>query len=263
MKRGLNSLDIKLIAVMFMTIDHIGSTFYHTMGFSWLRMLGRIAAPLFLFVVINSAHHVNSKLRFAVKLYIAHVIVCIITLLCSTVFVDIFGNILQFSILSTFSYTVLLVWIIENIIYGIKDKVPGKTIAFGCAMAGIIIVPIVCRVVFPSEILAIIIPDILTIEYTPIFVIMGIIWYFTDNKVIQSMVLVIFSFISLIGSYFVNTQARFMFRAYFSHIQFWMILAIFFMLLYNGERGKNVKKFFYIYYPAHYLILEALSNIIN
>ena len=130
-------------------------------------------------------------------------------------------------------------------------------------MAGIIIVPIVCRVVFPSEILAIIIPDILTIEYTPIFVIMGIIWYFADNKVIQSIVLVFFSFISLIGSYFVNTQARFMFRAYFSHIQFWMILAIFFMLLYNGERGKNVKKFFYIYYPVHYLILEALSNIIN
>ena len=175
----------------------------------------------------------------------------------------VFNNILQFSILSTFSYTVLLVWIIENIIYGIKNKEPGKTIAFGCAMAGIIIVPIVCRVVFPSEILAIIIPDILTIEYTPIFVIMGIIWYFTDNKVIQSMVLVIFSFISLIGSYFVNTQARFMFRAYFSHIQFWMILAIFFMLLYNGERGKNVKKFFYIYYPVHYLLLQALSNIIN
>lgn len=31
------------------------------------------------------------------------------------------------------------------------------------------------------------------------------------------------------------------------------------MLLYNGKRGRGIKNFFYIFYPAHVYILYALS----
>ena len=31
------------------------------------------------------------------------------------------------------------------------------------------------------------------------------------------------------------------------------------MLLYNGQRGRGIKNFFYVFYPAHVYILYILS----
>lgn len=39
----------------------------------------------------------------------------------------------------------------------------------------------------------------------------------------------------------------------------WVVLAVPFLLLYNGERGRGNKWFFYIFYPAHFLVFAALT----
>ena len=39
----------------------------------------------------------------------------------------------------------------------------------------------------------------------------------------------------------------------------WVLLAVPFLLLYNGERGKGSQWFFYIFYPAHFLVFAALA----
>lgn len=39
----------------------------------------------------------------------------------------------------------------------------------------------------------------------------------------------------------------------------WTLLAVPFLLLYNGERGKGSKWFFYVFYPAHFLAFAALA----
>lgn len=43
----------------------------------------------------------------------------------------------------------------------------------------------------------------------------------------------------------------------------WVLLAVPFLLLYNGERGRGNKWFFYIFYPAHFLVFAALSAVIG
>ena len=35
-----------------------------------------------------------------------------------------------------------------------------------------------------------------------------------------------------------------------------------FMVFYNGERGKNIKSFFYVFYPAHIYVLFGLSCLV-
>lgn len=40
----------------------------------------------------------------------------------------------------------------------------------------------------------------------------------------------------------------------------WTLLAVPFLLLYNGERGKGSKWFFYVFYPVHFLVLFALAT---
>ena len=39
----------------------------------------------------------------------------------------------------------------------------------------------------------------------------------------------------------------------------WVLLAVPFLLLYNGERGTGSKWFFYVFYPAHFLVFSALA----
>lgn len=39
-----------------------------------------------------------------------------------------------------------------------------------------------------------------------------------------------------------------------------MVLAAPFILLYNGERGKSLKGFFYVYYPVHVFIISAVNQ---
>ena len=41
-----------------------------------------------------------------------------------------------------------------------------------------------------------------------------------------------------------------------------LILSLPFMLLYNGTRGKKLKYFFYVFYPAHTFLLFWLANYI-
>jgi len=64
-KPGLDATAIKLIALVIMTMDHIGA--YGTdipfvrENYMLLRQIGRIAAPLFLFVFTDSMRHTHDR----------------------------------------------------------------------------------------------------------------------------------------------------------------------------------------------------------
>ncbi|NLY66171.1 MAG: conjugal transfer protein TraX [Tissierellia bacterium] len=50
---------------------------------------------------------------------------------------------------------------------------------------------------------------------------------------------------------------------FFPSIQWMQVFSLPFILMYNGKRGPNIKKFFYIFYPAHIWILFLLSQFIT
>ena len=43
----------------------------------------------------------------------------------------------------------------------------------------------------------------------------------------------------------------------------WVLLALPPILLYNGERGRGSKWFFYVFYPAHFVLLAALAALVR
>lgn len=68
-ERGINSFQLKFIGVLFMTIDHIAKyTLMIPMGSHIFNILGRIAAPMFLYLITVSAQHTRSKPKFAFRL---------------------------------------------------------------------------------------------------------------------------------------------------------------------------------------------------
>jgi hypothetical protein len=248
-----------------MTLDHIAEyTILLPVGNHPLRIIGRIAAPLFLYLITVSAHHTRSKLQLFFRLYIAHIVIGCLTLLLKTVGQDYFGIHGQFSVLSTFAYTVLYIYFIENIITcrNTKDKRKSSFYIF-LGITGMT-VPIFGLLLFQNdELCSIFIPNILTIPYSPIFVIMGVCWYFVKTPKWQAVILAVFSCFSLIGSFIISRASVLIFMDYFNSLQFWMLLFLPFIFLYNGQKGKSLKYFFYIYYPLHVFLLMFIGQALH
>ena len=78
-KWGFSSCSLKILALFLMTLDHI----YVYLGDALLSaphiftLLGRISAPLFLFVMAEGFSHTHNRLSYLKRLYIASVIMSI------------------------------------------------------------------------------------------------------------------------------------------------------------------------------------------
>lgn len=65
---GLNAQQIKWLGCLFMLVDHIG--FFLFPQVSILRMVGRLAFPLFAFMVANGYFHTRSLRRYLLRLFL-------------------------------------------------------------------------------------------------------------------------------------------------------------------------------------------------
>ena len=79
---------------------------------------------------------------------------------------------------------------------------------------------------------------------------MGILMYFAKNKYGKAAVLVLVSGICYFGWNFEFLHNSII-GAVIGGNQPYMVLAVPFILLYNGEKGRGQKYFFYLYYPLH------------
>jgi len=59
-------LQLKIIAVLAMVIDHVGLLFFPSLF--WLRWIGRLAFPLFAWTIANGYHYTHSTSRYALRL---------------------------------------------------------------------------------------------------------------------------------------------------------------------------------------------------
>jgi len=272
-KLSLNSFQIKLFALIIMTIDHIA--FYQTfttnihINYS-LRIIGRIAAPLFLFLIAKGLHHTRSKLKYIFRLYIASVITEITnTLFLKTLAINYSASVLG-NIFTTFFYVAFYVYFIELIRENPKKRKNIFIGTFALLFPLIIVVLNIMLCQTPTgtaywEVIRVILPSPLTVNYSILFVIMGITWYFINNKYINVGILAIVSLLSFLIPEIQITQITPYFNAHtlFVNPQWCMFLAIPFILLYNGQKGTNTKYFFYFYYPLHQYFLFFLYLLVR
>lgn len=266
-KFQLNAFQIKIIALITMTLDHFSKYQTFTVNRTFndvLGIAGRIAAPLFLFMVVEGLRHTRSKPKYIFRLYIAGVIIGI-----SNRIVEKIGGtgVLFDNTLPMLFYTALFAFCIEQII---KNR--GKIKSVCIAVSGLIVPFIfyILNVILQENgfaaiwrIIEIFFPSPLSISYSILFVIMGVAWYFINNKVINCVILGLLSvacklvpatvFFAVptvwLSPVFISTFGLFV------NDQWWMFLAIPFILIYNGEKGHSLKYLFYIYYPLHVYVL--------
>ena len=77
-KKGINSNQLKVIALVAMTIDHLTSVIWPDYPTDWwiiaLHIIGRIAAPIFWFMVAEGYHYTHDLKKYGIRLLIFAVI---------------------------------------------------------------------------------------------------------------------------------------------------------------------------------------------
>jgi hypothetical protein len=276
-KIGLNAFQLKMFALFFMTLDHLAATIVYPFSFSTseiLRVLGRIAAPLFIFLLIEGLHHTKSKCKYISRLYIASVATQVSNTILESFVENLTASYFLGNIFPLLMYIALFVTCIESLVSAFKNK---KYVnLFGIIV--LMIIPFVIthiyvtlaagRVYYPLIYIKMIAPPLNNLEYSFLFVLIGVIWYFANSKIFVCISLGVLSIFSYAIDYSVVNNIsnllpwHFNFFELFLGTQWCMVMAIPFVALYNGNKGKSYKYFFYIYYPLHQYILYLFAALL-
>lgn len=118
-----NATALKLLAVVLMTLDHLGAYGFELPlirnNVDILRLIGRMAAPLFLFFVVESLKHTRKRRQFLLRLYLAGAI----TGCCNMVVSAWLNNRVSFrNIYQSYVWVVIVALLLDLAISHLKKK---------------------------------------------------------------------------------------------------------------------------------------------
>ena len=252
MKKGLDSYKLKLIALFFMILDHLHTHlwFYATWP-QWLSIVTRFVSPLFLYLMAEGFYHTRSRKKYLIRLFTAALIMLGGNIAINLYFHNVdpstgkyrfYSLIGPNNIFLTLALLFALICCMENV-KNRKNRILNVFLAF--------LVAFLCM--FSEG----------GIYLLPIAVIL---WIFHGKKHMQCIgiagfcaLLLIHTLVSFVGG-----------STLYSYLCFdneWaMFLVIPFILLYNGDRGRNTvftKYLFYVIYPVHIWILMIIKFVFS
>ncbi|MCL2015496.1 MAG: conjugal transfer protein TraX [Defluviitaleaceae bacterium] len=251
----LTGSTIKIIAFVLMVLDHVHQMWAHAGAPLWLTMLGRPVFPMFLFLITESFYHTSNRQKLLLRLLIASWIMQFVSLVLGMYLLPNDSIILLNNAFATFFITVLYMLFYEIFKGGVKEKSAKKIAgAIGLALLPILaIIPVMTAAMAePPNVwlvrILLFLPNAFVLEGGPFMVILGLAFYILRPwRWAQALALLVLSVLQ-----FVIDPAS---------IQWLMVFAIIPIFLYNGEKGKGMKNFFYIGYPLHIWILYIIATL--
>lgn len=225
-RAGLTGNQLKLIALITMTIDHIGMMLFPRTIL--LRVIGRLAFPIFAYMIAEGCQHTRNRSRYFLSM-------AGLGLLCQIVYWVATGS-LYMCVLVTFSLSILLIYAID----------------FGREKGGVFwAVPLLAlgAAIFACEVMPRLLPGTdYGIDYgtwgvlLPVFAYLG-----TSRK----------------DKFALTSAGLILLNRTLGGLQWYSLLALIPLFFYNGTRGKKKMKYlFYIYYPLHLVVLQGLSLVL-
>ena len=271
MKRlSLSGFQLKYIALITMVFDHIHYFFDYTGKIPiWFTMIGRLAAPLFLFTVIEGFIHTRNRKKYFLKIYVLAILMGLIqfgfyNFLHPLVRPD--GFFPKNMMLSSFAILLValqgIAWIQE------KKYLKGiPTLLFPLMLPWLMLLLYLSGQDKPIFTLFInllnytVLPTHTSISDGGTWLLLTGIAMYLCHKNLKKEVLAFVS-VSLVWVLMAIVLSRPSFHdLMFKYIEWMEIFAAPLMLCYNGQRGKGSKYLFYVFYPTHIYLLYALSVI--
>ena len=219
---GFTGNQLKILAMIAMTCDHVGMQIFRRL--LWLRMIGRLAMPIYAFLIAEGCRHTRDRKKYLLRLLGMGA-------LCQAVYLLAMGSLYQ-SILISFSLSVISIGLYDAVE---RENTAGARIRLGLGTGAIFFL---CTVL----------PDLLPhtdfeIDYGLPGVLLPVLIYGAGTPGL------------LLGVALVALK--------YGGIQWLGLLAVPLLLTYNGQRGKaNLGKLFYWYYPIHLVVIYGISLIL-
>ena len=239
----LSSNALKLIACASMLIDHIGVMLFPKLVI--LRIIGRIAFPIFAFMIAEGARYTKNKLRYLLTV-MAFACIC-------QVGISVAMEKPYLCVLVTFSLSIMVIYALDlfkRTLFCADAKVILKIslgLLFLVSVAGVYILNSISRVEYGF--FGCMLPALVSLPRMPEGA------PDTLKRYDTHLASVILCFVGL---------ALMLLDAPLGKIQLFSFLALPVLLLYSGKKGKlKLKYFFYIFYPAHIVILALIAILVR
>lgn len=230
MKNGLSSNQLKFIAILAMTVDHLTWTLFPGYDIRWFvllaHILGRLTAPIMWFFIAEGYHHTRSVKKYALRLFSLAVISHFSYNFCFGIpfipfQVSVFN---QTGVVWSLAWGLVLLWIYDASSWKDWQKIVSTIF--------------VCFITFPCDWSCIAAMAVLFIGMER-----------GNFKKQMSWMMVWTAVYSLVYFLFIDQI--------YALVQLFTCLTIPLLKHYNGRRGlwKEMGKLFYFYYPAHLAIL--------
>lgn len=242
MKIGfLSGNALKILAAIFMTLDHVGLMFFpYETAF---RIVGRLAMPIFAFMISEGARYTKNRLK-----YLG--LIAALAFVCQAVYFFAMGS-LNMSILVTFTLSIIMIYALDGVKREMaRDKISplGLTVSALLFLGSVAFSYVFCTL-FDVDygFFGALLP--LFASLTDMRRCKGLLPNALDSRYIRILLLGIGLLLLSIS---------------IGGIQFYSLLALPILCLYSGERGRlKMKYFFYLFYPLHLVVLEGIYVIIK
>ena len=223
-KIGLSNNQLKIIAMVFMLLDHLGVVLFPNA--IWLRYIGRLSFPIFAYMIAEGCKYTRNRVKYFLHIFVLAVV-------CQVVYFFAQGSLYQ-SVLMTFSLSIVLIFAIDHF-------VAKKNLSAGALLL------VVCgAVLFLTLWLPKLLPETdYDVDYKLCGVLLPVVVRYCPNKPMKLLgtAVMLLGLVQIYGT-----------------IQLPAFLVLPLLALYSGARGKwNIKYLFYIFYPAHLGLIYLIS----
>lgn len=232
---------LKLIACAAMVVDHLGLMCFR--DDTYLRIIGRLAFPIFAFMIAEGARHTRNRLRYFLTMLTEGVLMQLV-----------YTGLLRdnhLNIFITFSISILLIYAFDYMKRTLisRDSPRTRLLSVSLFVGGVVATYLFCRK--------------FTVDYgffgvmTPVIT-SSFMYKSNDPSTVyrydRNVVHVAACGVALLMVALTNNW----------DIQYYSLFALPLLVLYSGNRGRaRLKWFFYLFYPLHIAAIAILSLFIN
>lgn len=239
MNKKLNSNHLKLIAIIAMTVDHIADLLFP--GFPAhpaalvMHILGRLTAPIMWFFICEGFHHTGNLRKYLARMFTFAVVSHFAY--CFAFGIDFLpmrtGVLNQTSVIWALAWAVVALWILNS------GRIRRAWLRYTLLL-------LICLITFPAD--------------WSCIAVMAIVFMYDHRGCLKKQMLWMLLWVGVycvVSFFFVDKI--------YALVQLGVILVWPVLKQYNGQKGnaKWMKWFFYIYYPAHLLVIGLLRLMIH
>lgn len=218
-----NSTNLKIIACVTMLIDHIGAVLLPDLLF--LRLIGRVAFPIFAFLIAQGYIHTHNSKKYLIRLFIFALISEIPSNLAFKGQPICLGSTLN--IFFTLFLGLLAIYIYDH--YKKLSIIP------------LIIIAVVAHY--------------FKVDYGIYGIAMIFSFYFFRDDLYKQMFGLCLVSLGYEGYIYIREN-------YINYVQMYSLASLIILYFYNGKKGYNLKYLFYFFYPVHLIILTLIRDYI-